>query len=197
MPHPTPDARLSFAPPHRHRAAAGRGFFLMELLGAVALIAVLVGLVLPGMQQMLRAHRVRAVARDLGAELIWLQTESARRGVAMVMRFKTASDCRAASAGATQRCGWDVFVDRNEDTLRQPDETVVHTYDNPGDLTITPRNGDTVFIDTAGNFRNRNSVGAVGTSFLVEAARGRPDDPTSRVCINSGNRVRVGPGGDC
>lgn len=169
-----------------------RGFFLIELLGVLALIALLAGLVMPGLTQVMRTHRVRLVAKDLATELLWAQAEAARRGSALVLRLKTGPGCAALP------CGWEVFADGNQDGLQQKNETVIHTYGNPADLVISPANGDTVFIDQAGNLRNRNTGGAVGTSFLVEIAPVRPGDPASRrVCINAGNRVRIAAGAEC
>lgn len=175
------------------------GFFLIELLVAVALIGVLVGLVLPGMQQLLRVHQVRTVARDLSAEIFWAQAEAARRGSALVLRLKNVSECRSAPAGTPLRCGWDVFMDLNQDGLQQAGEMIVHSYENPADLTIRPANGDAIFIDPTGMLRNTGGAGgAIGASFLVEAIRARPGDPASRrVCINAGNRVRIAAGAEC
>lgn len=171
----------------------------MELLGAVALIAILTSLALPGMSQLLRTYRVRTVASDFSAELFWAQAEAARRGSAMALRLKTAADCQAKLAGAPRRCGWYVFLDKNQDGLQQANEATLHNYDNPADLTIEPKNGDTVFIDATGNLLNKaSSSGAVGTSFLVEMVQAKAGDPASRrVCINAGNRVRVASGSVC
>lgn len=189
VPHPFAAIPASSCRPNR----CVRGFFLIETLGAVVLIAVLVGLVLPGMQQLLRLHQVRMVAKDLSAEIFWAQAEAARRSSALVLRLKSVSDCKAVPTGTPRRCGWDVFIDNNQDGLQQADEPTVHTYDNPGDLTITPRNDDTLFIGPAGTLSNKNgSSGSVGTSFLVESANARPGDSASRrVCINGATRVRV------
>ena len=174
-----------------------RGFFIVELLVALAVIAVLVTLALPAMQTLVRTHRVRTVAKDLAMEISWAQAEAVRRGSALAMRFRAPPDCDAAPEARARHCGWDVFVDTNGDGEFQADETLLRSYVSPSDLSLRP-DANPVYLDAAGNIRNKGGIGAVGLHVETALIAARPDDPSNHVvCLNAGGRVRVSGGLKC
>ena len=184
--------RLRTGPERRER-----GYFLVELLAGLAVIAVLVTLAMPALQTLVRTHRVRTVAKDLAVEISWAQAEAVRRGSALAMRFQTPPGCVVPPAATTPHCGWDVFVDANGDGAMQAGDTVVRSYVSPSDM-LLKADANPLFLDAAGNIRNKGGFGAVGLHVEVALIGARADDPSSHiVCFNAGGRIRVTTGQKC
>lgn len=174
-----------------------RGYFIVELLAGLAVIAVLVTLALPALQTLVRTHRVRSVAKDLAVEISWAQAEAVRRGSALAMRIETPPDCLAVPASPARHCGWDVFMDLNGDGALQGDDTIVRSYVSPADM-LLKAGANPLFLDAAGNIRNKGGIGAVGLHVEVALVGARADDVSSHiVCFNAGGRIRVTTGQKC
>ena len=87
-----------------------RGFTLLELMVALAIVALLATLALPSFASILSRHRLKAAAEQLAADLGELRLQAAQRGVPLHLHFEngarwcyalaTASgcDCRVSQA---------------------------------------------------------------------------------------------------
>lgn len=86
-----------------------RGLTLLELMVAIAMLAVLLGAALPPMSAMLSRHRLRAAAEHLAMDLGEARQEAARLGQPVYVSYQTgshwcyvlstelAADCRLGS----------------------------------------------------------------------------------------------------
>lgn len=82
-----------------------RGFTLIELMFAVALLALLATLALPPVAGTLARYRLKAAAEHLAHDLAELRFESAQRGVPLHLRFdRGESWCYALAAASPCGC---------------------------------------------------------------------------------------------
>jgi type IV fimbrial biogenesis protein FimT len=84
---------------------AGRGLTLIELMIALAICVVLLGLSVPSMSSWLSRNRLKAVASDLVADLGEARFEAARTGRPMYVVFQVGDDwCYAVARSASADC---------------------------------------------------------------------------------------------
>lgn len=90
-----------------------RGLTVVELMVAVALLAVVLAVAAPQFSQWGRATRVSAHASDLHSALAYARSESQRRGVRVTVctSLSTGSAVPSCSPSANWDSGWLVFVD--------------------------------------------------------------------------------------
>jgi len=106
-------AGRSSPPPATGRRAARqaqRGLSLIELMIAISLLALALGLGLPSMSDMIDSNRVARQATLLQSDLRLARTEAVRRGAPVGLC--TSSTGTACTAAATWRDGWIVFSNR-------------------------------------------------------------------------------------
>ena len=77
------------------------GFTVVELIIAVAIVAILAGLAVPMFSDAVAARRVHAIAQSLAATLQTAQTEAIRRNRAVEVAFTTATPTSANVVSAT------------------------------------------------------------------------------------------------
>lgn len=106
-----------------------RGFTLVELLFAVAVIAILIGVAAPNLQNAVRNSRLTTSTNNMVASLQLARSEALKRKVPVTV----------CSSSETESCvdtdwnnGWMVFADDNGDGARQPAEDIVHTEPKMG-----------------------------------------------------------------
>lgn len=104
---------------------ANPGFSLVEALVVLALLAVLLGLAVPGVGSLRQRHQLQSVAEDVWNSLVLARSQ------ALVQQARVAL-CPAASAGVCDPQGqwgqgWLVFVDSNSNGLRDADELVLQS----------------------------------------------------------------------
>ena len=100
-----------------------RGFTLIELLIAITVIGVLLGLAAPSMRTMIQNNRMTSAANDILSDIAAARSESAKRGLRIVM-CKNSGSSTACSAGAAWRDGWILYVDANNNNALDAGETV-------------------------------------------------------------------------
>ncbi|MBT8768998.1 GspH/FimT family pseudopilin [Metapseudomonas boanensis] len=62
-----------------------RAFTLIELMVAIALLAVLIGVAVPSYQSFIAAQRVRATVSDLHGDLVLARSEAVKRNRSMIL----------------------------------------------------------------------------------------------------------------
>ena len=104
----------------------GRGFSLIELMVALAIASILLGLAVPSLRGLLGESRISAVTNDFVYALQLSRSEAIKRAAPVVMCASSnpLSAPPACSASAYQS-GWVVFADNNADATLDAGDTIV------------------------------------------------------------------------
>jgi type IV fimbrial biogenesis protein FimT len=148
--------------PDRHRQ---RGLTLLELIVALAIVAVLTTLAVPSFAGMLARHRLKAAAEQLQMDLAELRLMSAQRGQPLYLDVHAGTQWCYALAVAS---GCDCRVPQGCQMKS------VRAADHPG---VTLLEGDALVIDA------RSSGPSPGRPALLQSSEGRGIE---------GARLRVG-----
>lgn len=180
-----------------------RGVTLIELLVTLAVVAILVAIGFPGMQEAFRTNRVSSFGNELLAAAAYARSEAIRRVGEVALCASpdpTASgtDPEAAAAtcsGVDWSQGWIVFVDQDADGQRQATEPVLRVGEVRGGLTALASRDFVLRYDRLGR-----AVGLAGAETIdirsTPCEAGRPArrlvnvtligrvgvDPTIRFC---------------
>ena len=140
------------------------GFTIIELMVAIAVLGVLMGIGVPGMQSFLQNSRLISQINLLSTSLAIARSEAIKRNDRVLICVSTnGMACEATGSGTTWDDGWLVFVDRNNNSvvdLGPPgtdDCAVTATTDciitsqaaYPGTNILTPGAGATGNINTS------------------------------------------------
>ena len=140
------------------------GFTIIELMVAIAVLGVLMGIGVPGMQSFLQNSRLISQINLLSTSLAIARSEAIKRNDRVLICVSTnGTACEATGSGTTWDDGWLVFVDRNNNSvvdLGPPgtdDCAVTATTDciitsqaaYPGTNILTPGAGATGNINTS------------------------------------------------
>ena len=161
----------------------GEGFTLIELMVAVAVLAVVLTAGVPSFRDIVRNNRLSSMANEFSATLNYARSEAIKRGIRVSVR----------KSGTNWENGWQVFTD-NSGTAGTNDGTDV-TLRVHGALSqnyiLRGNNNFANFISFMANGTSNN----MGTFALCDVSSGSntPVRGTSRVLIvNAVGRVRMG-----
>lgn len=90
-----------------------RGFTLVEAMVVIAILAVLAAIAAPSFQRVVQRYQVRHAMGDFTAAFYLARSEAIKRGGRVTMA-KTAADGCTAAGPKEWHCGWNIFVDANE-----------------------------------------------------------------------------------
>jgi len=103
-----------------------RGFSLLELMIALAIGAILVGLALPSMSSLVGGSKMGATVNDLVFSLQSARSEAIKRAGTVVLCPSTTSlDANPTCAATSYASGWIVFADVDVDGQPDADEEVI------------------------------------------------------------------------
>ncbi len=120
---------MDVARPIRRSPRTARGFSLMELLTAIAIVAIVSSIAVPGLLTMVRNSRLSAVSNDLLASLQNARTESVKRQTQTVVCW--AADTTATTPTCSYGAGaaWIVFQDTNGNWQHDANEPLLERHD--------------------------------------------------------------------
>lgn len=164
---------------------AATGYSMLELLTALAIVAILLGLALPEMSTMIARHRLKAAVSDLHGAIDLTRSQAIARGRRVQL---VPLEPRGVNWGS----GWVVFVDADGDRRPGPREEVIASHGplSP-DIVISfnfTRDKKPYYIAYNGDGRSCSDSSTAahwGTISLHQGAQIR------RIRINMLGRVRV------
>ncbi len=186
-------------PPLRHPS---RGFTMLELLMAVVVLAILVGLGAPQMMPLVHSSRLAATSNELVAAVHLARAETVRRNRPVVL-CRSADQATCATGGLWP--GWLLFVDTDGDGVLDAGEDIVRTGAVEAGLAlrassnISTRN-DRLRFAPSGRAIAGDELTMLNATLRVCAATTQPAQNARDVSLAAGTRVATVPrntGGDC
>lgn len=107
--------------PSRHR---GRGLTLIEMLVALVVLAVVIGVAAPSFTSLVVKNEVAATKSSFASALALARSEAARAGQSVIV--KAAS---GGSSGNEFGAGWNVYLDTNGDGQAGDGDTLLRHYE--------------------------------------------------------------------
>ena len=133
-----------------------QGFTLIELMVTLALAAIVLGLAVPSVSNMIRSNSVISLNNEIVADLQYARSEAIKRNLPVVVCASTNGTSCVGSATNTWDSGWIVFVDVNFDMNPNGAGDVVIRVSNgsPRDtITVRTRAGAAFDIDAGFGYR--------------------------------------------
>jgi type IV fimbrial biogenesis protein FimT len=110
-------------PPPNIRAAAARGFTLVELMVTVSVLAILGAVAMPSLTAFTASNRLSALSSDLVSSLMLARTEAARAGLPVLVVPAT-----GGVTGNEFSKGWNLYLDNNSSGTPDSGDTLLRTY---------------------------------------------------------------------
>ena len=105
------------APRASGRASRGSGFSLIELITVVAICAILFGVAMPALDDMVRSYRLRLAAADLLGAIELARGQAIAQGQKVLLA--------PSEPSLSWADGWTVFIDRNGDRRPGPGDEIL------------------------------------------------------------------------
>jgi type IV fimbrial biogenesis protein FimT len=164
-----------------------KGFTLVEVTAALALVAVIVAFAAPSFASMARRHRVDALKDSFIGSIQLARTEAIRLGEPVVLRRR--EPCSGATSNGDWRCGWLMFADPNGNQRFDDSESLLLTSRVPAGTVLRKAgavNPGALAIDRFGQ------VTQAGTRLEIYP-EGKDFTATDGllICFPSGSRIRT------
>jgi type IV fimbrial biogenesis protein FimT len=161
---------------------AQAGFTLLELMVVVAIVGVLMAVAIPAMGNFIRNGRITAAANDLMAALHFTRSEAIKRRQpvtlctsANAMQANNQANANANCADSQFITGWIVFVDLNQDGVRDAGDTIL--------LNHAPMNAEITAASSADPF---------AVTYLLNGFALNPNGASIALCDARGNEATGG-----
>jgi len=149
-----------------------KGFTLIELMIVLVILAVILGVVLPGFTDLRLTNRLKTYANEIVASVYLARSEAIKRNVAINLCASTDGSSCAGSGGWEQ--GWIVLAPDGTVIQRMPALTAGFKVTSSGGSTLTFQ--PTGVANTASNFKVCRQLPSVGRQerTVSVVATGRP-----------------------
>ena len=165
--------------------ARTRGFSLIELLVVMAILAILLGVGIPNMQQYIVSTRLSSASNEFFTALNVARSEAVRRGTQVTLITSGAANSRDWTTG------WTMFVDADRDGALGASEEVIRSSAGviaPMTIYGSTNFGTSVSFDSTGRLTSGGGTFVIcyGTQLVADGiARSRA------LILNSAGRARV------
>jgi type IV fimbrial biogenesis protein FimT len=172
--------------PRVDAVTAKQGFTVIELLSAVAIIAIALVVALPGMTAMLRSNNLTASTNNFIAALNFARSEAIKRSMRVTLR----------KSAAQWEGGWEVFTDNASGGgyygIKDGADETLKTYAAlPEGYTLRGNNNFTNYV----SFQENGGSSNMG-SFALCANQSNSNTPQANaarlIIVNMAGRVRLG-----
>lgn len=167
-----------------------RGFTFLEMLVAMAVLGVLLTVAAPAFHSMWTSVRMSAATNDFLGALRLARSSALRLNRTVVMCVS--SDAQSCDQNADWHAGWMVFVDNNQNGLRDgEDERLIRTQGGVAGVRIIGNSAVRSFVSWRSNGTMRRGTGRgspqMGTvTFCPDA-----DNTARQIVLNIGGRARI------
>lgn len=153
------------------------GFSLIEMLVALAVLAIALSLSAPGFGRLLDEHRLQVATQELQAALNQTRATAVLAGQPISI----------AALDGDWAHGWILFVDSNNNGIREPTEQLLATHAALPNITVIPDSTSRRYVHyTPGGYSIQPS-GAFHSGHFVLCAN---TQSASRIVINRAGRIR-------
>ena len=181
------DNRAMPTPTPASGARRRNGFTLIELMIAIAVLAILITIAAPSFRDAMMNVRMSANVNDLMADLALARSEAVKRGVPVrLCRSNGGANCNGGAGNGNWTVGWIVFIDDNDNGNRNGAELVLRAraaVQTGTSVLLAPGDRDLPFRPSGVT----NISAATSPTFTI--CDGRPTVP------NRGRLVTISPTG--
>lgn len=166
---------------------APHGFTAIELMVVIAMIAILAALAAPSFNSIMERWRVFKAVKGMESTLHLARSEAIKRnGLVAIQKLANSTDCSLAKTNQEWSCGWQIFVDSDNDGSLDNNEEVLQITPAPKNVNIIMGNGARFLrVDRWGQISN---LGTAGIQFSPHPT-GVSSPATTRLCVSSGGRI--------
>lgn len=156
------------------------GFTLLDLMTALGILSLLISIGMPELNNMIYEQRLRKAAQDLFVSAMLARSEAIKRNQPVLVM-------RNADSWSN---GWKVFVDHNNDGIRNQNEPVIAATEKPDEISVRGNTPVARYIRFTPSGRSKLIGGGfqAGTITLcTDSGRIVP----RRLIMNASGRIRV------
>jgi len=165
-----------------------RGFTIIELMIAIAILAVLITVVAPSFIEVIENNRIQTQTENMFRSLSLARSEAIKRNQSAVI-CKSSSGTSCTTSGNWEQ-GWLIYADEDGDGTLDTGEDVLHTFGAlPSGYTLR-----TNAYDNKATYRSDGTISQQGSFFVCD-----PDGETDKgrkITISSTGRPRTQKGLD-
>jgi type IV fimbrial biogenesis protein FimT len=121
-----------------------RGYTLIELMVAITIVAILLGIGVPSFREFTRSNRITAAQNDLVTSLNLARSEALRRNRPVSVCAST--DGTACGVDTDWISGWMAFTDRGAVGTVDADDEVIQFWPGPSNSTVEMDSGGAAFV---------------------------------------------------
>lgn len=176
---------------------AQRGVTLLELVMAIAVLAILIAIAVPSFLWSINRGHITSQANELAATIQLARTEAMRRGrYTALCRTDDFDSAKASCSHATGNWGgWIAFVDTNADGQRSSDEELLKTV-KVSERTVVVSSesisrASELVLFTPEGYAARDGDAPLDAQIRICVASTIPSDNVRDVAIRSGSRISV------
>ena len=170
------------------RRTGFNGLTLLEVLVVLALLGILMALAAPSVGELRQKHQMQSQGERLLGSLLLARSEALRRQQRVTLCVREAPD-RCASEGSWGQ-GWVVFVDANDNAVRDPQEVVLQLQEGmPVFLKLEGNATVNRYVSFGVEGRSQTTTGAFQAGTLTLCRPGQSG--IWRVVINAVGKPRL------